>query len=396
MFSREFQEGMTTEHRQRLLGDHGESSPLNWRWGANHTTPVHVLLMLYAPNDVALDPLYRAHLSRLSSGGLTEVETLNTRLLSGRKEHFGFRDGIGQPAIAGKDAGESPPSNIIADGEFLLGYLNEYGQYPSSPEVTAARDPNGLLSPAAHRSGMKDLGRNGSYLVFRQLSQDVTGFWRFLDEQTRRPDGSADPNARLKLASKMVGRWPSGAPLVKAPEYDQPDLLNENVFGYHDTDLDGLMCPVGSHIRRSNPRDTLVENRARAIELSKRHRIIRRGRAYGTPLDPSMDPDKMLDAAEPDGERGLHFLCFNANIGRQFEFIQQTWANNPKFQGLYNDADPIIGDHDPKDAGALGTFVAPAEPVRRRVTGLPRFVEVRGGGYFFMPGIKALRYLASL
>ena len=152
-----------------------------------------------------------------------------------------------------------------------------------------------------------------------------------------------------------------------------------------------MACPLGSHIRRTNPRDAFVEGRDESIKLTNRHRIVRRGRAYGAPLDDSMDPQKMLDSKDPGEERGLHFLCFNANIARQFELLQQTWVNNPKFMGLYDDPDPIIGD---MKAGA--SFVVPAEPVRQRVVGIPRFVEVRGGAYFFMPGIRALRYLANL
>ena len=100
--------------------------------------------------------------------------------------------------------------------------------------------------------------------------------------------------------------------------------------------------------------------------------------------------------ADPSGERGLHFICLGANLSRQFEFVQHTWANNPKFNGLYDDPDPLIGDRDPRGKGKQGTFTEQARPVRRRTTGMPSFVGIRGGAYFFLPGVRALRYLAAL
>ena len=170
--------------------------------------------------------------------------------------------------------------------------------------------------------------RNGSYLVFRQLSQDVGGFWRFADGATRRADGSSDPDARLRLAAKMVGRWPSGAPLALAPDADDPSLAEANDFAYHANDPRGARCPVGSHIRRSNPRDSLDPNPGSegSFEINRRHRILRRGREYG----PALPLERAL--AEPDSaERGLHFICLNANLARQFEFVHHTWLNNRKF-----------------------------------------------------------------
>lgn len=233
--------------------------------------------------------------------------------------------------------------------------------------------------------------------MFRQLSQDVHGFWRFMEEKTRRDDVS-ESGARIRLASKMVGRWPSGAPLVVSPDKDDPALRDEDGFLYHATDQHGDKCPIGAHIRRTNPRDSLEPEAGsdKSLNVGKRHRIIRRGRAYGDPTAPSMDPDDILAAGANDTPRGLHFICFNTHINRRFEFIQHTWANNPKFGGQYKDADPIIGEHDPNGTGETGVFTMPAEPVRQRVTGLPRFVHVRGGAYFFMPGKTALRYLASM
>jgi deferrochelatase/peroxidase EfeB len=208
----------------------------------------------------------------------------------------------------------------------------------------------------------------------------VDGFRRFVD-QASRGDGSADPDASARLAAKMVGRWPNGAPLTRAPDHPVDDLADANDFGYADDDAAGLGCPVGAHIRRANPRDALdpESGPGRSVRSVNRHRLLRRGRAYGDPSDP--------------GERGIHFICLNANIARQFEFVQHTWLNNPKFAGLYDDTDPVVATHHGDDGR---TFTVQAHPFRQRVTGLPTFVTVRGGAYFFLPGMRALRFLAGL
>ena len=398
-FSSEFREGMAaTPHRQRILGDAGESSPDRWRWGGPGTPQPHVLLMLYARTEIALSELLIEQQSRFVSAGLTPIAQLETNWLPHDKEHFGFRDGISSTAIEGFHSNASP-SNTIAAGEFVLGYLNAYGQYTQRPLVNQDQDPNGLLLRAPEDPARRDLGMNGSYLVFRQLSQDVMTFWRYCDDQTRQRDGASNAAGRARLAAKMVGRWPGGAPLVKSPETDDPALSNENEFLYHgEGDAQGLKCPIGAHIRRTNPRDSLEPDPGsdRSIEVGKRHRIIRRGRAYGAPVASSMEADDVLAAGSGTAERGLHFLCFNTHIGRQFEFIQHTWANNPGFDGLYDDDDPLIGDRGGSYGKSAGTFTIQADPVHTRVTGMPRVVQVRGGAYFFMPGIRALRYLGSL
>jgi len=398
-FSTEFREGMgATPHRQRILGDSDESSPDNWRWGGPGTPEPHVLLMLYARNEIALSELLSEQQSRFATAGLTPLAQLETTWLPQEKEHFGFRDGLSTTGIEGFHNNTSP-ANTIAAGEFVLGYLNAYGQYTQRPLVDQSRDPIGLLPHAPEDSTRGDLGMNGSYLVFRQLSQDVTSFWRYCDEQTRQRDGASNAAARTRLAAKMVGRWPGGAPLVKSPEKDDPAFSGENDFLYHaEGDVHGLKCPIGAHIRRTNPRDSLEPDPGsdRSIEVGKRHRVIRRGRAYGAPVVSSMDAADVLAAGDRAGERGRHFLCFNTHIGRQFEFIQHTWVNNPGFDGLYDDDDPLIGDRGGSYGKTAGTFTIQADPVRTRVTGMPRFVQVRGGAYFFMPGIRALRFLGSL
>jgi deferrochelatase/peroxidase EfeB len=243
MFSREFQEGMVTEHRQRLLGDHGENAPERWSWGGPKTPTVHILLMLYAENETKLAGFYQAQAEKFKAAGLVEVyERLETVKLRDDKGHFGFVDGISQPLIAGLTR-SGPLANMVEPGEFILGYPNEYGQYTDRPMVDVYEDKHNLLPVDVNGSADRDFGRNGSYLVFRQLRQQVREFWQFLDKVTQNPDGSSNPAARLKLASKMVGRWPSGAPLTLTPDKDDERWRAENDFGYHHQDLYGFNCP---------------------------------------------------------------------------------------------------------------------------------------------------------
>lgn len=401
-FLPEFVEGMAADHRARALGDTGGSTPEHWRFGGpdkgrRREKEIHLVLMLFTQGDLEhsemMESFHRRHRERYEAHGLREVFTQDACLLvdstsadDGFHEPFGYRDGLAQPTIEGthQKPGQSAP---IKAGEFILGYENQYGQLPFTPTVPAGQDPQGLLPPVAG-STAKDLGRNGTYLVLRKLRQDVEAFERFLDEHSHDPE---DPggNARRKelLAAKMMGRWRSGAPLSLCPVKDDRklarDMERNNDFLYAD-DPHGLRCPISSHIRRSNPRDALIPgDPKKSLRVSDRHQIIRRGRPY----------------RDADGELGTLFIALNANLRRQFEFIQQSWMNNPKFGGLYDSKDPLVGDnHDPAREGSRPESHAvtiPAEPVRQRITGLPRFVHMRGGGYFFLPGIQALRFLAS-
>ena len=275
---------------------------------------------------------------------------------------------------------------------------------PISPTVAAADDPNGILPASANpfhrRAGLRDLGFNGSFVVYRKLEQDVAGFWRFLQEEAVRETGAADPHYMIWLAAKMVGRWPSGAPLVLAPDADQPGKRTDD-FSYAKEDPDGLKCPVGAHIRRSNPRDSVGSaGPTESRHMSERHRLVRRGKPYGPPLfDPELltrrdDPDAMralLDLRDDGQARGLHFLCVNANIKSQFEFVQQAWINNPSFSGLVDNRDPVSGQSDP---AAPNRMLVPRRRETLRTAALPSFVSVRGGIYLFMPSLTALRYLA--
>ncbi|MDQ4047975.1 MAG: Dyp-type peroxidase [Actinomycetota bacterium] len=385
----QFVEGMVTPHRSRVLGDLQEHSPERWAWGGPATQRVGAILLLYASAEETLSALADRHRAALPAGVrvVTELDTFDI----GDFEHFGFRDGISQPPIEGlSKAGTG--GGVVSAGEFVLGYTNEYGLRSDRPLIHAGADPKAILPRDAASAGA-DFGRNGTYLVVRQLSQDVPRFWRYLDSATRPPEGRSDPAARVALAAKIVGRWPSGAPLVRSPDRDDPALSEANDFDYFQQDRFGHRCPLGAHIRRAAPRDSLDPNpgSAESVAVANRHRLLRRGREYGPPL--TMEEalaDEPPDVAGED--RGLHFMCLNGNLARQFEFVQHTWINDRHFNGLYGDVDPIAAHLTP----AGSTYTVQADPVRRRATEVPSFITVKGGAYFFMPGIRAIRYLASL
>lgn len=367
-----YAEGMVTEHRTRLLGDQGAADPRRWAWGGPAGAAVHLLLLVYASTATVL----KRRITQLTrdTGALSLVATLPTDRLT-PTEPFGFRDGLSQPALAG--TGGDAGGREVPLGEFVLGYPNAYGRFTERPLLAPGDDPANLLPRDPGGSGSPDLGRNGSFLVLRQLSQDVDGFWSYVR------DNSDSAQSAERLAAKMVGRWPSGAPLVLAPERDAPDLADQD-FAYHETDPQGLACPIGAHVRRANPRDSLDPRpgSAASLAVNDRHRLLRRGRSYTMP-------------AHADGvpaERGLHFLCLNANLSRQYEFVQHTWVNAPTFAGLHDDADPLVAPRN----GRGGTFTEQGLPVRKRHRSVPAFVQVRGGAYFFLPGLAALRYLSTV
>jgi Dyp-type peroxidase family len=398
-FIREFREGMVTPHRQRLLGDFDSSDPATWEWGGTKNDVVHMILMVFGVDRAGTESYYDSIKAQFSASGLKEVYKIDSQLLPGNKEHFGFRDGISQPFIKGSGHSGKESDNLNA-GEFLMGYKSEYGVYPDSPLMFEPQGDMKMLHDDAAGSGHKDMGRNGTFMVIRQLKQDVKGYWTFLNEKTKNDDGSVNEKESKKLAAKMMGRWPSGAPVVKYPDHDPveqyPDrdpeqFINDNEFFYNDTDKHGMKCPFGAHIRRLNPRDSFEENtKKESILLSNRHRMIRRARLYGEPFISS--PTDFT----PNGEVGMLFTCFNADISRQFEFVQYTWANYPKFKQLVNDPDPFIGVKENPAPGTHQVFTIPNQPVNKYITGMQRFVTVRGGGYFFFPSLTAINYLSTI
>ncbi len=417
-----FAAGMTNEHSSRVLGDidlgGDANAPVHWRWGGNPKRCVHMVLCLYARTDRAVRKLHSDYrkgnaatgLPGFENSGLRQLNVLTTHPLvdeadGGFREHFGFRDGIGQPRIRTQEPVVNPTgllkpaseANLIEPGEVLIGYPNEDNEYAPDPSVHPDLDPQGHLPYARGGQGDKAFGRNGSYLVMRQLQQYVDRFW--LDVH-RNADGTSRPD--VYFAAKIVGRWPSGNPLSKYPNVDRtgPERpgfpVADDDFGFQETgDGSGHGCPLGAHIRRANPRDGLEEDPIRSLDSVRRHRIVRRGRPYGKPVDGFPDPAKMLsylDSRRPSGERGLHFLCLNADIAGQFEFIQQMWMNNRFFAGLPREVDPLTGCH----PLAVPEFtIQTDEPSLSPLRQLHRYVRVRGGGYFFVPGRQALRYLAA-
>ena len=415
-FSAEFLTGMSgDESRSRRLGDVGANAPAYWSWGRPGAVP-HLVVMVYAMEG-ELDAWLRTVSSDPWNQAFEVLSGLPTSNLDG-VEPFGFTDGISQPTIAWSDA---PPTagdqleyrNRIALGEFLLGYTNEYGKYTDRPLLPIATPAANELPLAEDKQEMRDLGRNGTYVVFRQLQQDVRGLWQFIDQQA-----FGDPVRRSRLAASMVGRTQKGDPLeplskVQIDGVDEADAAQNN-FDYN-SDSAGLRCPIGSHIRRANPRtadlpkdsDELIarlvhtlgfgekEYGEDVIASSRFHRLLRRGREYG----PGLSPEQAIDPSQPDaGEHGIHFICINANISRQFELIQASWLMNAKFGGLTGESDPLLGNRHPIAGCPMAdSFSQPkAGGLGERIVGLPQFVTVRGGAYFFLPGISALRYLANL
>jgi Dyp-type peroxidase family len=354
-FSWEFRQGMAA--RASDLGDTGESAPQNWEPPLG-SPDVHVVIVAVSPSAERLEAaLERARETYRSMSGIEAIWRQNCHALPDEKEPFGYRDGISHPAIEGSGiAGTNPREVPLKAGEFVLGYPDELGGIQKTvPEV---------------------LGRNGTYVVFRKLHQRVAEFRRYLRTSAK------DSQDEELLAAKMMGRWRSGAPLALCPFHDNPELgadpQRNNDFLFEEDDAGGYKTPGGSHIRRTNPRDAAIAGMVRI------HRMIRRGTAYGPLL-----PEGVL---EDDGaDRGLMFAFVGANIGRQFEFVQSEWINDGVFFGAGTDKDPIVGAN-----STPINFTVPRKPIRRRCVGIPQFVVTRGGEYCFMPGLRALRWLAEL
>ena len=353
-FPAEFKQGMAA--RAEILGTTGANHPEHWLGGLA-SPELHAIVILFARDVAERERCKKEHAQYLSQiGGVQILSALDLEAAypGEPREHFGYRDRVSHPIIEG--TGEEPPPGAgppIKAGEFFLGYVDETGVLPMMPQ------PEGL-------------SRNGSYLAYLRMEEHVGAFREFL-----RQHGPTAEEQEL-VAAKMMGRWRSGAPLVLAPQNDDPalgvDLQRTDNFNYATMDPYGYRCPVGSHIRRMNPRDT-VEN----IRIRK---MIRRGGTYGPRL-PEGSPD--------DGvERGIAAFIGCASLVRQFEFAMNVWVNDPNFKELGNERDPLVGTQD-------GTFdmTIPKRPVRKKIKGLPAFTTIRGGAYFFLPGIRALRLLAS-
>jgi Dyp-type peroxidase family len=414
-FSDEFIGGMADcKNRSRRLGDTGVNSPENWIWGGPKDGMPDMLLMVFARSE-KLAPTIQSIKTAKFSDAFELVQTLQTKENNG-KEHFGFVDGISQPKTDWQQEVSTDLhqrdrySNLLALGEVLLGYPNEYGLYTDRPLIDPADDPLAKVLPIAQDNPQRhDLGKNGSYLVLRQLSQDASGFWQFIDQHAE-----SQIDERERLAGALVGRQMDGQPLVDIEQVPIQGISprSDNHFTYAQ-DPHGTKCPIGSHVRRANPRTgdyppgvtsffsriilTLGFKRAYPTEdlvaSSRFHRLLRRGRPYGDALS----LESALNQKSGHDERGLHFISLGANISRQFEFVQNAWLSSTKFAGLSVEADPLLGNREPlQDGSDTDQFSLPQENRPAKcLAQLPQFVTVLGGAYFFMPGLAALRYLAA-
>ena len=355
-FPEEFRQGMVA--RAEVLGDTGANRPENWV--DNMASPdLHAIVILFARDAAERARCQSEHekLVRRCEGVavLSSLDLETVPPFGYPHDHFGYRDRLSDLVIEG--SGEEPKPGFggtVKAGEFILGYPDEEGIIPPSPQPEI-------------------LSRNGSYMAYRRMQEHVGAFRDFLRQHGETPE------EQELVAAKLMGRWRSGAPLVLAPNKDDPelgaDVQRTNDFNYKEMDPHGYAVPLGAHIRRMNPRDT-------AANMNRR-RMIRRGAPYG--------PHLPEGASEDGKERGIAAFVICASLIRQFEFAQNVWINDKNFHELGNERDPIIGNQD----GTL-EFKIPKRPIRKKISGLPAFTTVRGGAYFFLPGLKGLRYLASL
>nr|WP_090277812.1 peroxidase [Mycolicibacterium komanii]CRL72806.1 Dyp-type peroxidase family protein [Mycolicibacterium komanii] len=351
-----FREGMAA--RAGILGDTGAAAPQHWLGGLAGDD-LHAIAILFSRTDEQYRVSIANHDALLASldgvRSLSHLDLNATPPFNYAHDHFGFRDRLSQPVMKGSGEEPTPGSGApLAPGEFILGYPDENGPVADLPQPEA-------------------LSRNGSYMAYRRLEEHVGTFRDYLRANSK------DADEEELLAAKFMGRWRSGAPLVLAPVNDDPELgadpMRNNDFNYKEMDPFGYACPLGSHARRLNPRDT--------AHYMNRRRMIRRGATYGPAL---------AEGAPDDGvERGIAAFIICADLVRQFEFAQNVWMNDKTFHELDNEHDPIAGTQD----GTLD-FTVPKRPIRKLHRGIPAFTTLRGGAYFFLPGMGGLRYLATL
>jgi Dyp-type peroxidase family len=383
-FDTAFQRGATSSTTANLVGDVGASAPSEWIGGLANGAQVHVVLSLWVDEDPSVLEAVTARLRAAFAGCMTELSAHDGRALPDNKVHFGYRDNIAQPTVIGAPPRKCPIPDgqpPVATGEFLLGYDNESG----APYT---------VQPA-------ELSTNSSYAAFRILEQDVAGFEAFLTQYAAQAGIDAE-----MLAAKVCGRWRNGNPLELAPDAPEQALpLSQlNDFQYTADDTLGLKCPIGSHIRRNNPRDEAIVGTD-----STHHRIVRRAMPYGPAYDPA-HPDPVPTP------RGLIGYFINASIFNQFEFLTGQWnllstfvksAKAPCGSGTGNAVfnisgeDVFLGVNDPSPSSPNpSSFTLPAcgasSSANKTLTGFSRLITTRGGAYCFLPSITGLRYLAQL
>jgi Dyp-type peroxidase family len=444
----EFIDGMAK--RCSILGDIGPSAPGKWDpiWVAAQSedskkTQIHLWISLTAQakddgtpvDDLEIQTSWLRTIAKNSNGvtllsghkgpnpDYQDSAALMAEVASGKKvptakEHFGYTDGIGDPVFAGQYEPDREKSDVIgsgkipvnsdkwvplATGEFILGHFNEAQELP----------PN-----APPWSFM----RSGTFMAYRKLHQNIGSFKAYTTQQAslyRQVAGAeSDEAAKETVLAKMVGRWSNGLPLMTVPtfqefrqrsaefahiptiqlkkssertEQEQKQLADYEKFlvdfRYGD-DAAGARCPVSAHIRRANPRDALDPERAVKgavldTSLSNRRRILRRGLPYG------------IKSNDDNNEHGVAFMAMCASLFNQFEFIQQQWMHYGSTFGAGNDTDSIVGTRPGKNP----KFVIPSDPNGPTppfiCASMPLFVETRGGEYFFIPSLTALRQIAE-
>jgi Dyp-type peroxidase family len=373
-FPAEFIQGMKA--RNEILADTGKNGPERWDavWREGN---VDIWLAVNAKTAETLDTKC-AELEKLmaATGGARMIDAQNAGALfiDGKftpNEHFGYRDGFGNPDFLGVERDTQPGQGKLTDdgkwvplatGELLLGYADEAGELP--------------VAPIPHL-----LASNGTFMVYRKMHQNVKTFRDYLEQKGKQYAGGKE-----KLAAKFIGRWRDGTPVELSPDAPDPALVHDkehNVNFTFGSDLEGARCPVGAHIRRTNPRDAFGFNG----RLINRRRITRRGLPYGPYVPESQE-------VNDKDEHGIIFMALNASLFRQFEFVQQQWVEYGNDAHLGNDKDMVIGNHEGKGRYTIqGSADAKNPPFV--CGGLPNFVELRGGDYFFLPSMTALRMIAA-
>jgi deferrochelatase/peroxidase EfeB len=380
-FDAAFQRGATSATTANIVGDSGASAPANWVGGMSDGSQVHVVLSLWIDADPAELETLSAQLRTAFAGAMTELSAQDAQALPDNHVHFGYRDNIAQPTVIGAPPSKRPVPDDqppVKTGEFLLGYGNETG--------------------GTYRVTPTQLSTNSSYAAFRLLEQDVAGFEAFLQEYSAKAGIDAET-----LAAKVCGRWRNGNPLVLAPDAPGTVLPRSQLNDFHYVDSDptkddtlGLKCPIGSHIRRNNPRDGAIVGTD-----STHHRIVRRAMPYGPTYDPSK-PD--------DIPRGLVGFFINASLTNQFEFLTGQWnllssfvksATGPggsnEGNAFFNISgqDVFLGVNDPSSSSFTLAYPGKNGSGNKTLTGFDRMIITRGSIYCFFPSISGLRYLAG-
>ncbi|MEU6283451.1 Dyp-type peroxidase [Streptomyces sp. NPDC047028] len=363
--------------RSEVLGDVDCSKSARWMFGAGHNQPVHAVLTIAADGKDDHDGELRRQSEAATRAGLVIVYPQSGATLPGTRrgrEHFGFKDGVSEPAVDGID--DDPEGGHLLPADlFVLG-----------------------AAGAALPEGVPEWMRNGSFQVVRRLAQDVPGWWAQVTTELQKLKNAkavpADTTSEW-LASRLVGRWRCGASVANHPDATRdPNIDPDNAISYaHDPD--GLTTPLFSHLRKTNPRDGLIDDGQLVDEKEflDRRRIIRRGIPYGAPFDPSSEN------GGPDEPRGLVFICYQADLVRQFEFMQRNWINTSNFP---RDRDPMPGP-DPMVSGELskigdGDVAFETAPEGERTTTklhFQPFVHTEGSLYAFTPSLTTLQKLGE-